>query len=59
MEANPISGRTRDTEIAIARFIGGRLPYDAWQSLKRETADKTPRQRTQRGAKSKRKYRQT
>lgn len=34
-EINPISGRTRDEEIKIALGIGGRLPFDAWLSLKR------------------------
>ena len=60
MEVNPISGRTLHAEIAIARYIGGRLPYHTWQSLIRRGIPPPPSKPIDtRGAKSKRKYRQT
>ena len=37
---NPISGCTRDEEIAAAYFIGGRLPFDAWGAQRRRRLKK-------------------
>ena len=44
---NPISGRTRDEEIQIARAIGGRLPSDVWAETRRhkKSRKKTARQK--------------
>lgn len=32
---NPISGRTRDEEILVGLACGGRLPFDAFDALRR------------------------
>lgn len=42
---NPISGRTLEEELEIARAIGGRLPYCAFVSLIRRGIMKPPRRR--------------
>lgn len=42
---NPISGRTLNEEIAIARSIGGRLPFSVYLDLIRRGVIKEPIQK--------------
>lgn len=42
---NPISGRTLEEELEIARAIGGRLPYFAFVSMVKRGIIKPPRRK--------------